>query len=131
VAAAAASCTTTLAGLWRLTGDVVENGCNATAPLESELEITQNGTSLTARGTIQPHGGTIRSDGWQLSNVFVELGACPTGEPAEALWLIGGTLPGADGVVAVVQTIGWSSPVAPFFPCPACTVRWHGTMRRE
>ncbi len=132
VAAAGAACTMpTLAGAWRLTGMVVEDVCGAAGLVESALMITVDGSVLTALGAIQPYSGTLRDDGWQLNNPFVQLGSCPTGEPGETFWLITGSLPDVHGTVSVEQTISWSGPIEPFAPCPACTVRWSGTMRRE
>lgn len=132
VAAAGAACTmTALAGAWRLTGTVIEDACGAAALVERTLTITEDGSVLTALGSIQPYTGTLRGDGWQLNNVSVQLGSCPTGEPAETFWLITGTRPDVDGTVSVEQTIAWSGPIEPFAPCPACTVRWRGTMRPE
>jgi hypothetical protein len=144
--ARAASCTTTstststttstqaetLTGDWMLTGELVEPGCGK-GIIETRLLSTQVGSLLRAQGMQDAYIGTVRADDtWQLGSAVPQLDHCgEMGTPVEVLRSITGTLPDADGVATVQQTISFFSPVGPVFgPCPQCTRRWQGTMVR-
>ena len=73
----------------------------------------------------------VEGDRWSLSSEWSGLGSCPTGEPGEPYWVLEGTRPDAETVVPVTGALYWYGPIQPPDPCPQCTVRWEGTMRRQ
>jgi hypothetical protein len=125
-----------LPGRWRLEGHVIENRCNEDPDFDTTIEIQPSEYpwptfGLRAAGDRRAYLGGWDDQGWWLTSEWIGLFGCPTGEAGEPYWGLAGPVPEAETEIPVTATLYWVPPTQPYAPCPQCTVRWEGTMRRE